>query len=62
MERFRTLLSINIGEPTEVGTHFSLKCSKKNFRGILRPKSVTRSFVIGLIYRPREIEQFDIAF
>ena len=31
-------------------------------RGILRPKSVRRTLVIGLIYGPRANKQFDIAF
>ena len=42
--------------------HLSMKLSKKNFRGILRPKSVSRTLVIGLIYGPRANKQFDIAF
>ena len=40
-----------------------LKLSKKNFRGILRAKSVRRILVIGLIYGPRaNTEQFDMVF
>ena len=42
--------------------HLSIKLSKKNFEGILRPKSVRRKLVIGLIYGPRANKQFDIAF
>ena len=33
-----------------------------NFGGILRPKSVRKTLVIGLIYGPRANKQFDIAF
>ena len=51
-----------IAEFTEVETHLSIKLSKKNFGGTLRPKSVMRTLVIGLIYGPRANEQFDIAF
>ena len=40
-------------ESTEVETHLPIKLSKKNFGGILRPKSVRRALVIGLIYGPR---------
>ena len=36
-------------ESTDVQTHLSIKLSKKNFRGILRAKSVRRTLVIGLI-------------
>ena len=36
--------------------HLSIK-----LRGILRPKSVRRTLVIGLIYGPRANKQFDIA-
>ena len=43
-------------------THLSTKLSKKNFGGILRPKSVRRTLVIGLICGPRANKQFDIAF
>ena len=46
----------------EAETHLSIKFSKKNFGGILRPKSVRRTLVIGLIYVPRANKQFDIAF
>ena len=49
-------------EPTEVETHLSIKLSKKNFGGILRPKSVRRALVIGLIYGLRAIKQFDKVF
>ena len=38
-----------IAEPAEVETHLSIKFSKKDFGGILRPKSVRRTLVIGLI-------------
>ena len=31
-------------------------------RGILRPKFVRKTFVMGLIYGPRANKQFDIAF
>ena len=51
-----------MAESTEVETHLSIKLSKKNFGGILRPKSVRRTLVIGLIYRPRANTQLDIAF
>ena len=49
-------------ESTEVETHLFAKFSKKNFGGILRPKYVRRTLVIGLIYGPRANKQFDIAF
>ena len=52
MGRFKSVL-----ESTDVETHFSMK-----FRGILRPKSVRRTLVVGLIYGPRANKQFDIAF
>ena len=42
--------------------HVSIKLSKKNFRGILRPKSVRRTLIIALIYEPRASKQFDKAF
>ena len=42
--------------------HLSIKLSKKNFGGILSPKSVRRTLVIGLIYGLRANKQFDIAF
>ena len=42
--------------------HLSIKFSKKNFVGILRPESLRRSLVIGQIYGPRENKKFDIAF
>ena len=61
MERFKSVLSIN-SESTEVETHLSIKLSKKNFGRILRPKSVRRAMVIGLIYGRRANKQFDIAF
>ena len=40
----------------------SIKFSKKNFGGILRPKSVRRPLVIGLIYGSRANKKFDTAF
>ena len=43
-------------------THLSIKLSKKNFGGILRPKSVRRTLVTGLIYGLRANKQFDIVF
>ena len=43
-------------------THSSIKLSEKNFGGILSPKSVRRTLVIGLIYGLRANKQFDIAF
>ena len=46
-----------IVESTDIDTHLSMK-----LRGILRPKSVRRTLVIGLIYGPRANKQFDIAF
>ena len=49
-------------EATEVETHLSIKFSENNFRVMLRPKSVRRPLVIGLIYGPRANKQFDIAF
>ena len=62
MEGFKSVLSI-IVESTEVETQLSIKLSKKNFGGILlRPKSVRRTLVIGLIYRPGVNKQFDIGF
>ena len=53
-----------MAESTEVETHLSISInfSKKNLGGILRPKSVRRTFVIGLIYETRATKQFDIAF
>ena len=39
----------------------SIKPSKKNFGGTLRPKSVRRTLVMGLIYGPRANKQFDSA-
>ena len=51
-----------IVESTDVQTHLSIKLSKKNFRGILRAKSVRRTLVIGLIYEPRANKQFDLVF
>ena len=42
-------------ESTEVETHLSIKLSKKNFAGILRPKSVTRTLIKGLMHGPRAI-------
>ena len=47
---------------TEVETHLSVKLSKKNFGGILRPKSVRRTLVTGLICGLRANMQFDIVF
>ena len=44
-----------IAESTEVETHLSIKLSKKNFGGILRPKSVTRTLNKGLMRGPRVI-------
>ena len=51
-----------IVEPTKVETHLSIKLSKKNFGGILGPKSVRRTLVTGLIYGLRANKQFDIVF
>ena len=48
--------------PTEVKTHSFIKFSKKSFGGILRPKSVRRPLIVGLIYGPRANKQFGIAF
>ena len=42
--------------------YLSMELSKKNFGGMLSPKSVRRTLVIGLIYGPRANKQFDIAF
>ena len=57
-----SVLSIN-AESAEVETHLSIKFSeKKNFGGILRPKSVRRPMVIGLIDGLRANKQFDITF
>ena len=42
-------------ESTEVETHLSIKLSKKNFGGILRPESVTRTLIKGLMHGPRAI-------
>ena len=53
---FKSTLSI-IVESTDVEIHLSIK-----LRGILRPKSVRRTLVIGLIYWPRANKQFDIDF
>ena len=55
MGRFKSVLSIV--ESTDVEIRLSIK-----LRGILRPKSVRRTLVIGLIYGPRANKQFDIAF
>ena len=52
----------SIAESTEAETHLSIKFSKNNFRGTLRPKSVRRTLVISLIYGPRANKLFDIAF
>ena len=46
-----------IVESTDVDMHLSMK-----LRGILRPESIRRTLVIGLIYGPRASKQFDIAF
>ena len=46
-----------IVESTGIDTHLSVK-----HRGILRPKSVRRTLVVGLIYGPKAIKQSDIAF
>ena len=35
MERFKSVLSINTAQSTEVEAHLSIKFSKKNFGGIL---------------------------
>ena len=51
-----------LGEYTDVETHLTVKFSKKNFGGIVRPKSVRRPLVTGLIHRLTANEQFDIAF
>ena len=48
-------------ESTEVEVHLSVKLSKKTFGRILRPKSVRRTLVIGLIYGPRANKQFYMA-
>ena len=57
-----TFQKCTVVESTEVETHLSIKLSKKNFGGILRPKSVRRTLVIRLIYGPRANKQLDIAF
>ena len=63
MERFKSVLSMNSSvEPTKVETHLSIKLSKKNFGGILRPKSVRRILVTGLVYGLRANKQLDIVF
>ena len=46
-----------IVESIDFETHLSIKLRK-----ILRPKSVRKTLVIGLIYGPRANKQFDIAF
>ena len=46
-----------IVESTDIEMHLSIK-----LRGILRPKSVRKTLVMGLIYGPRANKQFDIAF
>ena len=51
-----------IAMSTEVKTHLSINLSKKNFRVILRPKSVRSALVIGIIYGSRANKQFNIAF
>ena len=51
MEPFNSVFIYQwIAETTDVETHLSIKFSKRNFGGILRPKSVQRPFVIGIIY------------
>ena len=49
-------------EGVEVETHLSIKPSKKNVGGMLRPKSARRTLVIRLIYGPRANKRFAIAF
>ena len=49
-------------ESTEMETHLSIKFSKKDVGRILRPKSVRKTSVIGLVYGPRANRQFDVAF
>ena len=64
MERFKSVLSINSSESTEVEIHLSkcIKLSKKNLRRILSSKSARRrTLVTGLYYGPRASKQFDIA-
>ena len=56
MERFKCTVN-KLAKSTEVETHLSIELSKKNFGGTLRPKSVRRTLVIGLIYRSRENKQ-----
>ena len=51
-----------IVESTVVETHLSIKLSKKNFGGILRPKSVRRTLVMGANLWARANKQSDIAF
>ena len=63
MEHFKSVLSINtVAESAEAGMHLSVKFSKRHFGGMLRPKSVRDTLVIGLIYGPRANKKFDIAF
>ena len=52
-----TVNKYNVVESTDVEMHLSIK-----LRGILRPKSVRRTLVIGLRYGPRANKQFDISF
>ena len=40
----------------------AIKFSEKNFGGMLKPKSVRRTLVTGLINGPRANKQFDIMF
>ena len=47
MGRFKSVLSKLIVKSTDIEMHLSMK-----LRGILRPKSVRRALVIGLIYGP----------
>ena len=61
MARFKSYCQ-KIAESTEVEMHLSIKFSKKDSGGMLRPKSVRRTLVIRLIYGPRANKQFDIAF
>ena len=44
----------------KVEMYLSIKLAKKNFGGILRPKSVRRTLVTGSVYGLRANKQFDI--
>ena len=55
MKGFKSVLSIN---KIDVEAHLIIKFSKRNFGGILRPKSGKRPLVTGLIHRPTSNEQF----